>query len=114
MVRMNGDWRPPFMPTPRERAVSNRSSSDAVGMLVELERQPSHQDDGGRTEDREPEPLDVGRPGIVAELIDHRIGPRLDLELRGRGVVVGPVRAGGQVGREHVVQGPTLIAGLDG
>ena len=52
------------------RTLEGRWSFEPIG-------EPAEQPDGGRAEDRQPEPLDVGRPGIVTDLVDDGVGPRL-------------------------------------
>ena len=57
---------------------------EALGLVVETVGDAPQEPDGRGPEDGQPEPLGVGPPGIDAELVDDRIGPRLDVE-RGKG-----------------------------
>ena len=95
-VRMNADWRPPLMPTPMDAAVSARSRVTPRGgrRARRRSRRISTTVDGPRIDSQNA--LDVGRSGIVAEPVDHGVGPRLDGQVGGPGC---GRRCGGQVGR---------------
>ncbi len=52
---------------------------EPVGVDVEAVGEAAEQEGGGRAERGEPEPLDVGRAQLEAELVDDRVGPGADL-----------------------------------
>ena len=59
---------------------------EAVGSMVERVADPAKEPNGAGAEHREPEPLDVLRSRVVAELIDDRVGPGVDVDLVGEGI----------------------------
>ena len=67
--------------------------TEAVGVVVELAGETAHQPDRARSEDREPERLDVVAARVVTELVDDGIEPGLDGELG-----TGEVGAGWRMG----------------
>ena len=71
------------LPEPERLRRVGDGELDAAGVLVELAGEMAEQQHRGGSEGREPEGLDVGGAGIVAERVEQRVGPGLDRERRG-------------------------------
>ncbi len=95
----------------RRPAAEARTETEGAGTALEVELEPlrfgveahrelPQQQDRGRAQDAEPEPLDIGGAGIVADPVDDRVGPDADLQRPQRRRLVDELR---------VVVGPELL-----
>ena len=83
-------WTPPSIAAHAGRALAVHR--EPVGRRVEAVGQDPQQPRGGRTEESQPEPLDVRRSGVVADKIALLVVPRHDVQPGGNGVDVRGIR----------------------